>query len=210
MKTIVGFFLLLFGAMFILAYLAPPTVWLPNGHAKELSGNIGAELIGIAITVLIIDALNELRQKQQLKEQLIREMASQDNGLALRAVVEITAHGWLTDGSLKSANLRKANLQEANFINAYLCNVDFEKANLSRATFREANLEKANLSGAILEGSFFRGANLHLASLAGTNLRGATLQKADLEGVVLDGAQYNNLTQWPEGFDPTRSGAIMV
>jgi hypothetical protein len=97
----------------------------------DFYANVAASLVTITIAVLTIDWLNERqaerqrtereelaeRQRiereqvaeqlaaQQLKAQLIREMSSSDNGIALRAVEELRAHMWFTDSVLKGAYL---------------------------------------------------------------------------------------------------------
>src|SRR6266511_1360515 len=90
---------------------------------EALYANFATTLIGIAIAVFTIDKANERRAEQQLKAQLIREMGSTDNGIALRAARELQAHGsdddnWLTDGSLKGAYLIRANLHDASLSDA--------------------------------------------------------------------------------------------
>jgi hypothetical protein len=60
----------------------------------DFYANVATTLVGITIVVLTIDLLNERRAEQQLKAQLIREMGSTDNGIALRAVRELRAHRW--------------------------------------------------------------------------------------------------------------------
>lgn len=87
--------------------------------------NIAPELAGIVIGVLTIDYLNERRQEEQLKSQLILQMASKHNDVTDTVVRQLRAKGWLTDGTLKGAelgwaNLADADLQEANLENAKL------------------------------------------------------------------------------------------
>jgi len=43
-------------------------------------------------------------------------MGSTDNGIALRAVRELRAHGWLEDESLRGADIIGANLQGRNYV----------------------------------------------------------------------------------------------
>jgi len=126
----------------------------------DFYANIATTLVGITIAVLTIDLLNERRAEQQLKKQLIREMRSNDNGIALRAVRELRAHGWLEDGSLRGAWLSEANLQ---------------KADLRGANLQEANLYRANLGGAYLVN-----VNLSKAHLHATNLQLSDLLSANL------------------------------
>jgi hypothetical protein len=109
----------------------------------DLWANLGTELASIAATVLIIDALNQRRDAQRLKEQLIREMGSRDNGTALRAVEELQARGWLGDGALQGADLRRANLRGARLTRADLEQADLYNANLNDAYLVRANLHRA-------------------------------------------------------------------
>ena len=110
--------------------------------------NIGPELAGIIIGVATIDALNEWRQDEQLKKQLILQMGSRHNDVAdtaFRALKSYGSHGrlydgWLYDGSLCNAYLWRANLEEA----------DLEEADLKGADLRSAILKKAWLKNAKL------------------------------------------------------------
>src|SRR5690242_14629286 len=71
--------------------------WLQKFQWSELSPNVFSEVFGILVTVLLIDSLNERRAQNELKKQLLREMCSADNGIALRALGEFKAHGWAED-----------------------------------------------------------------------------------------------------------------
>ena len=68
----------------------------------DFYANISAEFASIALTVLLIDYLNERREDQRRKELLVRELSSTSNAIALRAVAELKAEGWLVDGSLQT------------------------------------------------------------------------------------------------------------
>jgi hypothetical protein len=114
--------------------------------------NICTELASIAVTILVIDALAQRRAEEQLKAQLVRELRSPDNGIALRALRELEAHNWTGDGSLKKAYLLGANLE-----NAFLRDTD-----LSKAWMRNVNLQ----------GAYMHNAKLTDATLVGANLRG--------------------------------------
>ncbi len=60
--------------------------------------------------------------------------------------------------------------------------------------------------GAHLEGADLGGASLYRADLEGAYLKGAYLARADLSGANLARAKANELTIWPEGFDPVAAG----
>ena len=189
---LVGFCLLLFSlCLGVLGFMKThPRDLCFSNLVTDFYANISTELASIAITVLIIDYLNERREQRKLLGSLMREMRSEDNGFALRAVVELRAHGWLSDGTLKNAYLRRANLYRANlheavlpgsfmqkanlklayFGDADLQNTDLREADLTRATFKRANLEGANLQGAILESTKFIDTNLFNAKFPNDQL----------------------------------------
>ncbi len=118
-------------------------LFTPLPLITDFYANISTELASIAITVLVIDALNERRTIQQEKENLILQMSSPTNSIAREAVRVLRMRGWLTDGTLKGANLLRANLK---------------KAYLDRADLREASFYKADLQGAYLQRSDLNGA----------------------------------------------------
>ena len=207
-RIIVGSILLLAGILVGFLHLYPEN-WIFADVIKDFYANASTELVGIAISVLLIDTLYEYRQKMQLKKQLIREMRSPDNGIARRAVEELRAHEWLFDGSLKKAPLKRANLAGGNLKRAILDRADFRGANLRNASFRNASMEAVILSGANLEGALLRGAKLYRAVLSGAILKNANLISADLEDADFSGAIYNNRTQWPKGFQPSEAHAIL-
>ena len=78
-------------------------------------------------------------------------------------------------------------------------------ANLHRADLSRADLSRANLSGAYLSGAYLSGANL-----SGANLSGANLSGAYLSGAYLSRASADNRTRWPDGFDPTTAGVVVI
>ena len=207
LRVFIGLFLLAAGVLagFLHSY---PETWRYADVIKDYYANASTELVGIALTVLLVDALYEYRQNSQLKEQLIREMHSPDNGIALRAVEELRAYNWLFDGSLKGVSLIRANLAGCNLKGAVLDGANFTGANLKTASFRDASMEGVILSGANLEGAFLRGAKLHQAVMSGAILKNAILVSADLEATDFSGAIFNRATQFPEGFNPIKAKAI--
>ncbi|MEL6407170.1 MAG: pentapeptide repeat-containing protein [Chloroflexota bacterium] len=142
---------------------------------EDLYANGGAELLSIAITVLVIESLNSRRSIRERKEELIFQMAG-DEPLHTKEAARMLRHkGWLEDGSLQGAGLRSANLEGASLRNA----------NLERANLESASLEGANLESASLEGANLESANLESANLESVNLEGAHLYKANLERAQL-------------------------
>lgn len=169
-------------------------------RASALFSDLSAELIGIAITVLVIDELNEYRAEQREKRALILQMGSPDNAFAVEAVRVLREHGRLTDGSLRGVNLARANLRRANLGGANLQEATLARVSLQESVLRRANLQGAVLARANLQGATLTRANLQRVNLRDANLRGAILFGADLAGANLDGATANSRTQWPEGF----------
>lgn len=183
--------MVLFG---VAAALSMPA--LLSGDWTGLLLNLGTEFAGGAVTFILLDEiLGGSRRKAELKAQLIREMGSPDNGIALRAVNELRAHGWLMDGSLRETKLENCNLKgaemwAARLDGALLSKANLENAGLAGATLAKAGLFDANLKGAFLDrtnlqGAFLSGANLQDAILGGTKLQGADLEDANLQDVVL-------------------------
>lgn len=159
--------------------------------------NIGPELAGIVIGIVIIDYLNEQRQNDQLKNQLKLQMGSQHRDVSDTAVRTLHSYGWLTDGSLKRAYLAVANLEGADLKDANLEEVNLNVANLKKAHLDGANLRKARLNTAELQGAYLNNADLEGANLRGAKLQGAKLQKAILRNVddlcdaILEGADLS-------------------
>ena len=177
-----------------------PWLWLTVALVS-----MGPELAGIVIGVVTIDYLNERRQDEQLKEQLILQLGSTHNDVTDIALSTLKARGWLGDGSLIRAILWRANLGGAVLWGANLSEADLRGTNLSEADLRGANLSRANLWGANLSRANLREADLSRANLREADLSGAAFWEADLSGADLKGA---NLSEAQLGI-VNRSGAII-
>lgn len=153
-----------------------PWLWLTVALTS-----VGPELAGIVIGVVTIDYLNERRQREQLKAQLIRQMGMHISDVAVPAARELAHHKWLQDGSLIGANLRFANLIGS----------DLSSANLSKANLRNAVLMGTWLTNADLSGATLINADLRATLLINTNLRDSLLIEADLSSALLVNAQLN-------------------
>ena len=203
----------------ILILLAVFFGWLgyqPGTLLNEYARGLGLTLLGVALVVLLTDSLGRRRESQLLayledqrriqeeaqlsregalmKTQLIREVASGDSGLAERAIQELDAKGWLTDGTLSNTHLASANLQGAK-----LGWVNLSGAFLSRINLQDADISYGNLAGANLADAQMARANLDLANLSEADLRGADLSlcsmnETDLTGAVLEGAVLSGAT----------------
>lgn len=146
---------------------------------NDFYANISTELASIAITILVIDALAQRRADEQLKAQLIRELRSPDNGIALRALRELEAHNWTSDGSLKKAYLLGANLE-----NAFLRDTDLSKAWMRNVNLQGAYMHNAKLTDTTLVGSNLRG----VRELTSAQLREARML---LGATMPNGDRYN-------------------
>jgi hypothetical protein len=228
----VGLVVLLAGLAVILVGHVRQRGWRWDGLIQDLYANVGSELSGMAITILLIDRFAARRENERLRGQLVRELGSTDPGLTARAVLELEARGWLFDGTLRSAqlsgaklagarleraamagvslagadlgraNLSGAALAGANFAEAELSGANLEMADLSGATLVHARLHRADAALARLRGASLAGADLTDADLSQADLCGARLTGATLEGAVFDGAQWDAATEWPDGFAP--------
>ncbi len=174
LKIIAAVILLVFGVGVVVGgYLFTQDIRNLRTLVEQLYSNFGIELFSIAITVIVIEGLNERRAKQERKTELILQMSSPGNSFAVEAVRILRQKGWLEDGSLRDARLLDANLQGAQ---------------LRRANLRGADLWNANLRGVILRNAKLQGADLWLAKLQGADLSSVNLGGADLWNANLRGA----------------------
>lgn len=202
----VAAFALLFSILFV-ALILGYSFQHPGGFSwrtliSDLYANLATELMSIAVTVFIIDALNQRRQARLEKERLIREMASSDNGIALRAARELGQQGNLTNGSLRSVWLDGANLEGAQLLSADLHGVSLRSAKLRGAELTGASLSRAalwktDLRNATLVGADLGNANLKYANLEDARVTRDQLRRAySLRGSVLpDGTVYDGRFQ---------------
>jgi hypothetical protein len=165
---------------------------------EDLYSNVSSELIGIAVTILIIDRIyrryDERNEEKRARVDLTRQLGSTVNEVAKRASEELRAKGWLTDGSLQEIDLRAANLEDARLWKADLQGANLQWARLKKANLNDSvlvgtNLTQANLQTAWLRGADLRGANLFEAKLYRAVLKAANLENADLSGAHLEGAR---------------------
>jgi uncharacterized protein YjbI with pentapeptide repeats len=170
------------GAISLIAGLAGvidgPVPYLPVPGLRHFHVTIGPELIGIGLTVLLIDVAQERLATQQRKKQLILQMGSPANAFAVEAARQLGASRWGfgKDTSLHGADLWGTDLQGA----------DLMSVNLEGARLADAKLQKADLRSAHLRGANLHGAKLQGAKLAEADLREATLMDAELQGVDTD------------------------
>ena len=152
-----------------------------QANLRDLAESFGTELGSIALTVLIIDSLNQRRETRSEKARLIQQMHSQDKHTATQAVEDLRVRGWLTDGTLRDAPLWEANLDGSELMGADLRGAYLGWASLQGAIIQRASLQGVSLAGARLQGADLEGVDLRSASLVGANLTGARLRGANLE-----------------------------
>lgn len=160
-----------------------------NHMIGDFYANVSVDCLSIAFAILVLDRLNGRQEEQELKEQLIRELGSRDNGVALHAVDELRARGWLLDGSLKGAALSYADLHRA-----YLYQASLPETNLHRAKLQTVYLRQANLQGAYMHRADLLDSNLRQANLL--NVRGLSEQQltrlSHLQSTIMpDGRIYD-------------------
>ncbi len=146
-------------AGFLVGILFFPAIETLSTDASDLLSGFVPEAVGIGFTVLLIDRSNRRREKaskeQAAKERLIRQIRSTDNGIALQAVEELWAKGWLQDGTLRGITMSRSNLQNADLRGADLQNV--------KMSGRRGGV---NLSGAGLKGAKLKGAKMELVQFS--------------------------------------------
>jgi hypothetical protein len=175
----------------------------------DFYANISAELGSIAITVLIVDRLNQRRENRdlarrdeerrqeearreqerredalrQLKEQLVREAGSPIHATAVTAVDTIRKRGWLG---------RKYMVVIPDDTEALLQKADLSRADLHESDLSHVDLSGADLAGANLASTFLFRINLSGAFLYDTDLSGADLREANLSGTRWSSANLTN------------------
>jgi hypothetical protein len=156
----------------------------------------------IAFALIAIDPIlnasqlrmDEEREKQRLKDDLLSRLRSRIDGVAAQASEQLQRHGWVRDGTLKQAHLAGANLKQVVLHGANLQEADLEEAHLFQADLRYTNLEEASIDKVDLRGADLTGANVRYASLQDTDLEGSFLDGADLRGAYLVGANLKGVS----------------
>lgn len=165
-----------------------------GGLTRDFYANVSAELASIAITVLIIDKLIELRDSEKELMRLKRLMTSRQNFVSTAAVGLMRARGWLFDGSLQGIDLRNANIAGAAMYDsdmsyALLSGADAQGVDLTRAILRGAVCNDANFDEAKLYNVALQDAELNRASFREAWLNGAKMENSRLVGADFDGAR---------------------
>lgn len=137
---VVGFFYGILGWHFVDYWLQSPE------QLTEFFQNLVPEFVGIVFTVLIIDTLDRQRENRLIKEQLLRQLHSYYNPVALQSIEEMRIMGYLSDGSCRGLDLRGADWRGANLYQADLQDADLRNAKLEKADLVEATLRNVKIS----------------------------------------------------------------
>jgi uncharacterized protein YjbI with pentapeptide repeats len=185
----------------LLGILITPAIEQITGNLNALIGNLVPEAVGIIFTVLILDRLENNRNKAELKNRLLNEVRSPSSGTAVTALDWLRRDNWLDDDTFKGKTMLNVNWE-----GAYVGDLNLEAALLTRANFKYVfnaaivggveeihpiNLQKANLYRANLSNTFLRQANLSIADLHEANLSYADLGQANLSYAKLHEANLN-------------------
>lgn len=139
-----GWLFLIIGLM--AGLLIPALMRILKVDPESFLENLVPEFIGIIFTVLIIDSLDRRRENTLIREQLIRQLHSYYNPVALQSIEELRVLGYLSDGSLNGLDLRGSDWREANLYEAVLIGADLRNASLHHADFARANLKDAQVT----------------------------------------------------------------
>ena len=188
----------------VLGLINGPIPYVPG--LTDAYHRISTEMLGIGITVLIIDNANEAIKRREEKKRLILQMGSPDNAFAIEAVRQIRTRGWMSDGTLHQADLGRANLKEA-----ILSVADLRGADLGGADLSGAKLERAKMRGADLRQAILSGVDLSFANLHQAYLNEVDLTRAILSGTFLEETDLREAKVTSEQLDKAKSlrGAIL-
>jgi hypothetical protein len=176
-------------------------------------GNILVEGHGLLFDLLVLGVfvlwLQKLGRRQLTVMRYREEIEDYLGWNDERAMYKIVAN----IKRLNNYNITNITLTEAFLSDAYLVKADLMEADLAGADLREAYLMDADLTNANLIGANLMGADLTDANLTGADLTSADIRdaklRANLSGANLKTAIYDEMTKWPEGFDPEKAGAIL-
>lgn len=132
------------------------------------------EIIGILITVFLIDRLRSLSERNRYRRNLIRQARSKSNPIAIDAIEIIRDEKWLDEKSIRL-------LEGKNLSGAALNYANLRKAYLNRTVLSHSTLEETDMRDSILTDVQFNGASLIRTRFSGANLAGASFIESSLE-----------------------------
>lgn len=157
--------------------------------------NLAFTLLGVALTVLVIDLLNESRSNLARKDALIRDLGVGDRSVSLRDLNELLNINALTDGSLCGADFTRSEFIEVDlaglvadkalfigskFTKCDLANSSLMKASLNDTVFEKCGMEQSNLDGAWIIQSTFLECDLQSVSISNTILRSSCFKNCEI------------------------------
>ncbi|MEL6404488.1 MAG: pentapeptide repeat-containing protein [Chloroflexota bacterium] len=173
-----------------------------NADILTLLDDLVPEILGLVITVLLIDRLYEIRQNNQMKKRLLERLGSRINAIAVTAAEELWAYDWWADGSLAQAQLSRADLRGADFGKANLTNAELSHPRFGVVTFDETTILPDNTSWHPetdmdmftnpKHEAYWCGFGLRNKNLSGMNYVNKNLRGADLRGCK---CIYTNFSQ---------------
>jgi hypothetical protein len=199
MKDIPRLRRLVLGVLLVGALVSSTLAFLMGSSARDGLLNLGTEFVGAAATYYLFELVIERRERREAekeatetrKKQLIAEMGSRVNDVAVAAAEELVRQDWQVTYLMETADLAGANLSGAWLVTFNLRQTNLEYANLKGASLMGANLMDADLDSAILEGAMLSAANLSRASLEHANLKDASLTWSKLKYASLRGADMS-------------------
>lgn len=168
----------LFFKWFPLAYPGQPktlSVLMPGFYANCIT-----TILGTGFTVLFFDTLTKLRDERLDQVRLIRDIGCGDQGLAMRAVMEITRRDLHRNKPFRKSILRNQMLPQVRLVRAELWNAD-----LSYSSFHHSNFTAAELVNATLYLTSFWGCRLHHVDFSYADTTNTDFIFADLTKAVI-------------------------
>jgi uncharacterized protein YjbI with pentapeptide repeats len=170
--------------------------WIPPVQklVDDLYGNFFVEALSIAVTIGVIDLLNQRRLEERERRALVDQLYSRVPGFPAEAVRLLKHRGWYRDrdvlralqngGDFELADLRGLRIPE----DTSGLRMSGKRLDLSMAELNQADLHETHLEGAVFYEAYMLWADLSRAHLEGADLSFAHLNEADLSEAHLDGA----------------------
>lgn len=178
------------------------------GDNANFNLNIYTEIISIIVTALVVDQIIRRRDRKQMQQRLLRDVAGPSEDVAKAAINIMREENWLVGehSLLKNAYLWEAKLtgvalNGANLSGAALGNSYFQEAYLSNVNFSNADLMGADLNRADMVNSNFHNAQMRYANLEASYLGAADLRGANLQDAYLAGAHFTDMYFGDATFD---------
>lgn len=192
-------------------YLNEMSALLLNKGLGTTDETLAVQRVSRTRTLLVLQMLDGYHKGQVMRflsesNLLVNKwpsLSESQNGRSLQSVDLDSAD--ITEANLLGVNLDRvqlsnADLSDAQLDGAYLRGAKLNRTRLQRSTFHNARLENAELISARLIGADLRWASLIRVKLDGAKLQGADFRWADLTNASWNQAEYDDNTQWPDGF----------